>query len=152
MASEYAKSIIQKGIACSDHTCNNPLLNQMVVPIISIPGVLSPELVEQFKLAVEQMAKQPLDEQVKERSELIKKLSAPAPDESEYSKSKAEKLKPENTENQTENEIVEGYKMKKIDNSDDSTEMTSSGVQWLAICAVVAIMGLMLFGARKKKT
>ncbi|MCG8619636.1 MAG: cobaltochelatase subunit CobN, partial [Desulfobacterales bacterium] len=52
LAAEYAKSVITRGVACCDHTCNNPLLNQMVVSILSIPGVLSPELVEQFKLAV----------------------------------------------------------------------------------------------------
>jgi len=34
LAKEYAISVIEKGIACCHHTCNNPLLNQMVVNII----------------------------------------------------------------------------------------------------------------------
>jgi cobaltochelatase CobN len=153
LATQYAKSIIQKGIACCDHTCNNPMLNQMVVSIISIPGVLSPKLVEQFKLAVEQMAKQPLDEQVADRKALLEKLSAPAPekqkttpsDASQSNKSLSEKSdQPDNLD------VVEGYKMEKIEKNDDTTQMTSSGIEWMAVLAVLAIMGLAAFGAFRK--
>ncbi len=152
LAARYAKSIIQKGIACCDHTCNNPLLNQMVVSIISIPGVLSPDLVAQFKLAVEQMAKQPLDEQVSERKVLLEQLAAPASekkkptpsDASQSNKALAEKSdQPDNLD------VVEGYKMENIKKNEDTTQMTSSGIEWMAILAVFAIMGLAAFGARK---
>ena len=34
LAAEYARSVIRQGMACCDHTCNNPLLNQMVVSLI----------------------------------------------------------------------------------------------------------------------
>lgn len=30
-ARNYAQSVIDNGVACCDHTCNNPLLHQMVV-------------------------------------------------------------------------------------------------------------------------
>jgi cobaltochelatase CobN len=36
LAAEYALNVIKKGVACCDHTCNNPVLNQMVVNIISL--------------------------------------------------------------------------------------------------------------------
>ena len=49
LAVEYAMSVIEKGAACCQHTCNNPALTQMVVNIISLPGMLSPELVNEFK-------------------------------------------------------------------------------------------------------
>ncbi len=57
LAVEYAVSVVKKGVACCDHTCNNPLLNQMVVSIISLPGVMSPEMVEKFKIASNYSAK-----------------------------------------------------------------------------------------------
>ncbi len=74
LAADYAKSIVAKGIACCEHTCNNPMLNQMVVSIVSIPGVLSPEIADAFKMAVEEMAGKTLTDQVKARQELAGKL------------------------------------------------------------------------------
>jgi cobaltochelatase CobN len=162
LAARYAKSIIQKGIACCDHTCNNPLLNQMVVSIISIPGVLSPDLVAQFKLAVEQMAKQPLDDQAADRKVLIEKLveqlAAPAPANpapatsgpSSSGQPSSKKSSVEASEQQDTSQMVEGYKMEKIQQKDDTTQMTSSGIEWMAVLAVLAIMGLASFGAARK--
>ena len=153
LATRYAKSIIQKGIACCDHTCNNPLLNQMVVSIISIPGVLSPDLVAQFKLAVEQMAKQPLDEQVVDRKALLEKLAAPAPEKQKPTPSDASqsnKTLAEKSDQPDNNKVVEGYKMEKIQKNDDTTQMTSSGIEWMAVLSVLAIMGLAAFGALRK--
>lgn len=153
LAARYAQSIIQKGIACCDHTCNNPLLNQMVVSIISIPGVLSPDLVAQFKLAVDQMAKQPLENQAADRKALLEKLAAPAPkkpkpDTSDSSPSK--EYSASKSEPQDSSEMVEGYKMEEIRQKDDTTQMTSSGIEWMAVLAVLAIMGLAAFGAFRK--
>jgi cobaltochelatase CobN len=80
LAAEYAVSVVEKGVACCDHTCNNPLLNQMVMNIISLPGVVAPEVAAQFKLAIEKVAAKPLKEQVAARKELLKELAAvPAP-------------------------------------------------------------------------
>ncbi|MCP4719615.1 MAG: hypothetical protein GY860_09180 [Desulfobacteraceae bacterium] len=111
LAAQYAKSIIQKGIACCDHTCNNPMLNQMVVSIISIPGVLSPKLIAQCKLAVEQMAKQPLEKQAADRKALLEKLAAPVQREPEPSS--PEQSPSEKSGQQNNSEVVEGYKMEK---------------------------------------
>ena len=160
LAAEYAKSIVAKGIACCDHTCNNPLLNQMVVSIISIPGIVSPDILNKFRIAVEQMAQKPLEKQVQERKQLIKKLAAPGPDrktsdleklEQKVEKQKPQETKTSNAKESTENlEQIEGYKMEKIDKKDDTTKMTSSGVEWMAVIAVLSILGLFAFGARKK--
>ena len=163
LAARYAKSIIQKGIACCDHTCNNPLLNQMVVSIISIPGVLSPDLVAQFKLAVEQMAKQPLNEQAADRKTRLEQLAAPAPENPKPSNPEpatpdppssgqpsSKKSFAEAFEHPDNSQMVEGYKMEKIQQKDDTTQMTSSGIEWMAVIAVLAIMGLAAFGAFRK--
>lgn len=143
LAAEYAKSVVAKGIACCDHTCNNPMLNQMVVSIISIPGVLSPEIVEKFKLAVEQAAQKPLEEQVKERRQLLEKLAAPSPDQ--------QQTQPSQVQDSKDQQTVEGYKMEPMDKKEDKTEMTSSGVEWMAIIAVLGILALVTWGARKNK-
>ncbi|MEA1968553.1 MAG: cobaltochelatase subunit CobN [Thermodesulfobacteriota bacterium] len=74
LAKEYAVSVVEKGVACCEHTCNNPLLNQMVVNLISIPGVLPDKMVQEFKIAVEKATGKKLSNHVKERKELIKDI------------------------------------------------------------------------------
>ena len=66
-----------KGIACWDHTCNIPLLNHMVVAVISIPCVVSPDVAQEFKIAVEQMAQYSFEAQVENRKQLLQELAPP---------------------------------------------------------------------------
>ena len=151
LSAEYAKSVVAKGIACCDHTCNNPMLNQMVLSVISIPGVLSPEIVEKFKVAVEQMAQKSIDEQVEERRQLLEKLAAPTENQPE-SETPTDTSKDSPTEADmapTDAKMVEGYKMENMDQKEDTTEMSSSGMEWMAILAVLGIIGLVSWGVRK---
>ncbi|MDR1041832.1 MAG: hypothetical protein LBR80_17045 [Deltaproteobacteria bacterium] len=63
--------MIERGIACCAHTCKNPVLYQMVVNIISLPGVTAPELAAEFRLAVERMAQKSLEEQVTDNQRML---------------------------------------------------------------------------------
>jgi len=149
LAAEYALNVVEKGVACCDHTCNNPILNQMVVNIISLPGVLLPEIVERFKLAVEQTAKRPLDQQVTERKKLLtrlgEELQKTAPGASDPAR------KPQNdTARGDRTEAVEGYKMKDMNQKDETTALTSSGIQWAASLFVLLILGLFVWGSLRR--
>ncbi len=148
LARDYAMSVVEKGVACCDHTCNNPLLNQMVVSLISLPGVMSPELVEKFKIAIEQAARKSLAEQVADRKALQERLAAPSREQA--GKKSAAGQQRNGARNQGETE-VEGYKMEKMKNQDDSTQVTSSGVEWLAGLVVLCIIGLAAYGAIRKR-
>lgn len=147
-AVDYATSVIEKGVACCDHTCNNPLLNQMVVSLISLPGVMSPELVEQFKLAIEQAAKKSLADQVIERKTLQQQLVAPSQKTENRGRKTDKVANVGEKQGQTE---VEGYKMEKMKNRDETTEVTSSGVEWLAGLVVLFIIALAVYGAGRKR-
>ena len=150
LAVEYSLNVIEKGVACCDHTCNNPILNQMVVNIISLPGVMSPEMVERFKLAIEQAMGKALAEQVEARKELQKKLNEGFTKEPQQ----ADKQKAENKEKALkeglESKMIEGYKMEEIKAKDETTELTSSGVQWFASLFVILIIGLFMYGVKRK--
>ncbi len=153
LAAEYALNVVEKGVACCDHTCNNPLLNRMVVNIISLPGVLSPELVDRFKLAVEQMAKKPLADQVAEREALLESLrrsvdTAAAGAPSETQAAGRPPAAPDGPAGAAA-ESVEGYKMEEMDRGDDATELTSSGVQWAASLFILMIVGVFVWGSRR---
>lgn len=146
LATEYAVNVVEKGVACCDHTCNNPLLNQMVVSIISLPGVMSPEMVEKFKMAVEQAARKSLAEQVAERESLQQQLTAPSREQAAGDKADKQQESGATQEGKTE---VEGYKMEKMKSQDETTEITSSGVEWLAGLVVLAIIGLAAWGMHR---
>ena len=150
---DYAMSVVEKGIACCHHTCNNPILNQMVVNIISLPGIMSPEMVEKFKLAIEQTMGKALAEQVKSRKDLQKKLNEGFTKKEQTSDQKVSKTsldhEKEVSKEGTESKMVEGYKMEEAKTKDDSTDLPSSGVQWFASLFIVFIIGLVIFGAKK---
>ena len=153
LAVEYAVSVVEKGIACCDHTCNNPFLNQMVVNIISLPGVMSPEMVEKFKIAIEQAMGKKLAEQVQARKELQKKLI-------EGFKKKPEPVEKQPSEEKKQNRIaketidpknVEGYKLEEVKNrEDETTDVASSGIQWYASLFIVLLIGLFVFGVKRR--
>lgn len=140
LAAEYAVNVVEQGIACCDHTCNNPMLNTMVMNIISIPGVLSPEMVEKFRLAVEKAIKKTLDQQEAKMTEVKQQVNEgfdkKAPQEMKEQPKDADGKKKEN---------VEGYKMEEVNTQDKTTELPSSGAQWYAIvfsAAIIILVGI----------
>jgi cobaltochelatase CobN len=154
LAVEYAVNVVEKGVACCDHTCNNPMLNQMVVNIISLPGVLSPEMVEQFKLAIEKAADKKMEEQVKERAELLKALAngpeKESKDSNRQSDQQVESAKKQ-ADKKKDSKAIEGYKMEDVNSKDESTELTSSGMQWAASIFVLFIIAFFFWGVRRKR-
>lgn len=146
--------LFEKGVACCDHTCNNPMLNQMVVNIISLPGVLSPEMVEQFKLAIEKAADKKMEEQVKERAELLKALAngpeKESKDSNRQSDQQVESAKKQ-ADKKKDSKAIEGYKMEDVNSKDESTELTSSGMQWAASIFVLFIIAFFFWGVRRKR-
>ncbi len=153
LAMQYAVSVVEKGVACCDHTCNNPLLNQMVVGILSLPGVTTPQFVEQFKLAIERMAKCPLKKQVARRLKLQKRLSEG------FRKSAAPTVKKvvagaEKVTRQARGKAersIEGYKMEEIKRKDTETKVSSSGVQWFVSLFILLMVGLFFYGVVRKR-
>ena len=142
LAAEYAVSVVERGIACCDHTCNNPVLNRMVASIISIPGVMSPEMAEQFRLAVEKATKQKLEDQERASQEMHARVMDGFEKQTSPEKS-PDKEKATDRASTTE---VEGYKMEEMKTRDDSSQLPSSGVQWYAFLFVIAVLALMAIG------
>ncbi|BBO82570.1 cobalamin biosynthesis protein CobN [Desulfosarcina ovata subsp. sediminis] len=161
LAAEYALNVIEKGVACCHHTCNNPMLNQMVLNIISLPGILSPEMAEQFKVAIEKMAQKPLEEQTAERQKLVARLAemdrdAPGKsNDASAAQEPTEKTVQQKTgtaaDQKASSEEVEGLKMEEINRQEDTSVLTSSGVQWAAILFVVLVLGLFVWGIRRRR-
>jgi cobaltochelatase CobN len=145
LAREYIDNVLRQGVACCDHTCNNPVLNQMVINIASLPGVMDPRLVEQFKIAIEKMAQSSLEEQLEQRQELQCKLQAgfearetARRNEQQTRQEKMQQAKSGGPEDRQ----VTGYKMDKVSREDETTELSSSGIQWLAAFSVMVVLAV----------
>jgi cobaltochelatase CobN len=158
LASEYAANVVDKGMACCDHTCNNPLLNQMVVNIISLPGVMSAEMVEEFKMALERATGMELAEQTAQRQALQDRLTESLqnkPEKTDKADSRAENAQKDTDQGGSKQgeqpEEVSGYKMEKEDSQDEASELSSSGVQWFATLALLGVVGLFGIGAWRRK-
>ncbi len=95
-----------------------------------------------------------LSEQVKARKDLQKKLTEgfdkkhPPPDQpaSSTKSNIQQQLYKENPDLKS----VEGYKMEEVKSSDETTDMSSSGVQWFASLFVILIIGLFICGVKKQ--
>ncbi|MFZ1985117.1 MAG: cobaltochelatase subunit CobN, partial [Desulfatitalea sp.] len=148
LAAEYALNVVAKGVACCDHTCNNPMLHQLVVNIISLPGVLSPEMVEKFKMAVEKAAAAPLDQRVQERQALLDRLGAGSGATAQSAAADTAAAAPKPSEDA---EKVEGFKMEESQTQDDTTALSSSGVQWAAALFVLLLLGVFFWGVRRRR-
>ncbi len=148
LAVEYALNVIEKGVACCDHTCNNPFLNQMVVNIISMPGVMSPEMVDKFRIAIEQAMKKSLEQQVLDRKALQKQLQEGFAQKPQKTSSNEHRPSTENVTDKT----VEGYKMEEVAQTEKTTDLSSSGIQWFASLFILLILGLVVIGARRVNT
>ncbi len=146
LASKYAKSVIQDGVSCCDHTCNNPFLNQMVLNIISMPGIMLPEDVEKFKLTVERALNKKLQDAVKERKELQSKLSSKIAERKEQEIAELLKEEPEKKKK------IDGYEITKEEEKEESNPISSSGMIWQVILAVAAIFILLGWGISRKNS
>jgi cobaltochelatase CobN len=151
LAAGYAVNVVEKGVACCGHTCDNPMLNQMVVDLISVPGVLSPEMVAKFKHAVEKAAAKSLDQQTAERQRLLAKLDATATKAAPDTAGKDSKnnTDPDRTLEKDKTEPVEGYKMEKVDPSDGNTSLNTPAIQWAVSVLMLLLLGLFFWGLRR---
>jgi cobaltochelatase CobN len=142
LARDYALSVVMRGLACCDHTCNNPMLHQMVMNIVSLPGVMSPELAAEFRMAVERAGQASLEEMVGQRAELLRDLGQSSP---------ARPTAGGGPEAASEAQSVRGFKMEKVQTADEETMLPSSGVEWTASIFVLAVVALLLVGLRRRR-
>ncbi|WP_300669927.1 cobaltochelatase subunit CobN [Desulfoluna sp.] len=152
LAKEYAMGVVEKGVACCDHTCNNPLLNQMVVTLVSMPGMLSPEMVEKFTIAMEEAVGKKLEDQETEQAARHETVMAASQASSDPATKKAEKsvTTPDPNESGRGKKSVQGYKMEKIEKKEETTHLSSSGVMWYAAFFLLGFIGLFAWGMHKE--
>jgi cobaltochelatase CobN len=130
LAEEYAKSVEREGLACCDHTCNNPALTEFTASTLtSVPGL-------------EDMAKN-----MRESLERIKKTrtvaAAKAGEPGKQSES-ATSPSPEPARGQSQR--VEGYEMEQT----TPQGTASAPIPYVFLACFFGFLGLVLLGWRRK--
>ncbi len=123
LARSYMKSVVSKGVACCEHTCNNPFLNQFVVQILSIPGLVSLDLIHQFKNRIEKATGQRIEVAVKKREKVIKKLALDV------------------------KRIIKGVELKQ---EEKVRSESSSGMPWMIMLFSFSLIVILIMGIRRQ--
>ncbi|WDP91028.1 MAG: cobaltochelatase subunit CobN [Desulfobacter sp.] len=139
LAKTYALNVIEKGVACCEHTCNNPMLQKFVTNIISLYGLLTPKELEQFKMTIAKAVGKTQAEHEAARREMRKALEKASEKNRQEEKVKAKENKKK----------LEGYEM--VEEQAEKTQVTSSGSSWMVMAIVGLGLALLFLGWKKKE-
>jgi cobaltochelatase CobN len=125
LAKEYAESVKEVGLACCDHTCNNPLLTKFTSSVLmSVPGLKAH--VQGFMKALKTV-QSPKSRVRSQRTE---------------SKTGNKQLAPDG-----KGKKVEGYEMQDVSSVTDSS---SAPIPYLFLIGFLVFIGLIAWGFRRK--
>lgn len=139
LARTYALNVIEKGIACCEHTCNNPMLQQFVTNIISLYGLLTPQELEQFKMVIARATGSTQEENEARSKKARESLQ----------KTIEEIQKEESVTANTEGKKIEGFEM--VDQKPEDTQVTASGSEWVVMVIVLGLLGLLFVGWKRRR-
>jgi cobaltochelatase CobN len=139
LAKTYALNVMEKGVACCEHTCNNPMLQQFVANIISLYGLLTPQQLEQFKMVIAKATGKTQEENEAARQEVRESLK----------KTVQEIQKEESVKAKADGKKIEGFEM--VDEKPEDTKVTASGSEWMVMAIAVGLLALVFTGWKRKK-
>ena len=139
LARTYAMNVIEKGVACCEHTCNNPMLQQFVANIISLYGLLTPEQLDQFKMVIAKATGSTQEENEAKSKKARESLK----------KTIEEIQREESVKAKTEGKKIEGFEM--VDEKPEDTKVTASGSEWMVMVIAVGLLALLFIGWKRKK-
>ena len=138
LARKYVLNVIDNGVACCDHTCNNPQLQQFVTSIISLFGLLTHQQMDQFKMVIAKATGGTQEENEAKRKKTRESLK----------KTIEEIQKEESVKAKTEGKKIEGFEM--VEEKMEETKTTASGSSWVVMTVVIGLLLLLVVGWRKK--
>ncbi len=139
LARGYVLDVIDKGVACCEHTCNNPQFQQFVTNIISLFGLLTPEQMDQFKTVLARATGNTPEDAVAKQKAVREGLAKTI--EEIRREERVVKAK-------TEGKKIEGFEM--VEEKKEKTQITASGASWVIMAVVFGILALLGMGWRRK--
>jgi Cobalamin biosynthesis protein CobN and related Mg-chelatases len=143
LAREYAENVREVGLACCDHTCNNPQLTRFTSSVLlSVPGLkpLHPGFMQALQTMKQpdqgragQQARQPAAQKTAQQSSM-RGTGGKAPDGSGK---------------QAKGKQVEGFEMQ--ESGQAASGAASAPIPWLFMLGFAVAAGLFFAGFRKKR-
>jgi len=141
LAEEYARTTKEVGLACCDHTCNNPQLTEFTsATLLSVPGLsgLNKEFIKALE-AMQQPAAQGKGTGSKEQAQAASEAKPAA-------EARANRAPDGSGKPVSENRKVEGYEMEE---SKPATGGGSAPIPWLFLLGFAVLVGLVAWGYRR---
>jgi cobaltochelatase CobN len=166
LATAYEESVAENGASCCHHTCGNPLLNEFVSGMVSVPGY-----VEQMEAATQVENQETTETQSSSHSSNGHQTSV-AEKLNQTAKANSDSLESNQTAQDSDagygvdspesapdvrqsadSDYVEGYEMQKEDpvNEEENGGLSFSGSDIIGVLFVVVAVGGIYLGMRKKK-
>ncbi len=139
LARTYAINVIEKGMACCEHTCNNPMLQQFVANVISLFGLLTPEQLDQFKMVLSKATGKGQEQNEADMKRL----------QSSLAKTIKEIQKNEDPKAHEEGKRIEGFEM--VEEKGEEPKIAASGASWVVMAIVVSLLALLFLGWKRMK-
>ncbi|MHC1576383.1 MAG: cobaltochelatase subunit CobN, partial [Methanosarcinaceae archaeon] len=164
LVSDYVKTVVETGdVTCCHHTCGNPLLDSYIQGVMSIPGVVSEETAAEYNRLMQ--------EATQRETSSSDSTTATGSSSGSVGDPKVVKATDSGSGNQTQvndagygtttdqvplqstpDDYVEGYEMTKESTSSESSSSSSfSGADIVGSILVLAAVGVMYAGFRRRK-
>ncbi|MDA0524166.1 cobaltochelatase subunit CobN [Methanococcoides alaskense] len=159
LVKEYAESVVENGVTCCHHTCGNPLLDSYIQGVMSIPGVVSQETIDEYNKLMQEATQRETSSSASSTRSSSSGTTASASIVNTTSTSSVDggygtttEQATESSQQNTPDNYVEGYEMtKESTTSDSSSSSTSfSGADILGSVLVILAVSVIFIGFRRR--
>ncbi|WP_250869123.1 cobaltochelatase subunit CobN, partial [Methanococcoides seepicolus] len=162
LVKEYAESVVENGVTCCHHTCGNPLLDSYIQGVMSIPGVVSQETIDEYnKLMQEATQRETSSSESSTHSSSSGSTASASIVESTSNQTTVNDggygtttdQATESSQQNTPDNYVEGYEMTKESTTSDSASSSTSfsGADILGSVLVILAVGAITIGFRRRR-
>lgn len=164
LAKEYLGTVIEHGVACCEHTCDNPAFQQYTTDVLSTPGLVNPDTLIQYAEVLKTATGKLLNERKAEMDRIVLAqafMSKPVPGSIEQRKDtgqiqdkekfgKADDWKLEN-DAFGNTERVKGLEMEEVKTNESKITLNQSGKLWIVTAVVLGCVGFFVYGWTRKR-
>ena len=143
--------MIEHGVACCEHTCDNPAFQQYTTDVLSTPGLVHPDTLIQYAEVLKTVTGKTLNER---QTEMDKIVQAPPPlqdgGERRLAAPKADDWKIEDDDT-GKTGTVEGLEMEETKDSKNNRNVNGAVKPWLFVAVALGCISLFTFGWIRKR-
>ncbi|HHT9130059.1 MAG TPA: cobaltochelatase subunit CobN, partial [Candidatus Brocadiaceae bacterium] len=160
LAKEYVETVVEYGVACCEHTCNNPAFQQYVADVLSVPGLVNPDTLIKYAEVLKTATGKTLNERKAEMDKIIQAQEVMLNKNTGQSKAKEKIAKVDEWKLEGEDfertEVVKGLEMEevktnKLVETHRNASLPKSNKPWIVVAVMVGCIGFFTYGWIRKR-